>query len=178
MNAVKTKGLPALAILPTYMIGAYDSLPGSGKIILEFAKGKLKFYTNGGKNFIHVKDVATAIANSLEMGQIGQSYIIGNKNLTYQAFFRKVAKIISRPEPKIHIPDWLVHTVGLLGSLSGQIFRIQPFLTYAQARISCDRQFVCSRATVKELNMTLTDIDVAIRECHDWFIENAYLNKQ
>jgi dihydroflavonol-4-reductase len=177
MNAVKTKGLPAFAILPTYMIGAYDSLPGSGKMILTFAKGKLKFYTNGGKNFVYVKDVSVAIANSLEMGRIGQAYIAGNKNLTYQSFLSKVAKIVAKPEPKIRIPNWLANTIGLLGSLSGHILKKQPFLTYALARISCDKQFVCSRATVKELNMPHTDIEVAIRECHDWFIENAYLKK-
>lgn len=49
LGAVKTRGLPALAILPTFMIGPYDSLPGSGRIILAMAQGKVKFHTNGVK---------------------------------------------------------------------------------------------------------------------------------
>lgn len=178
LDAVRTKGLPALAVLPTFMIGPYDSLPGSGKMIMALAQGKLKFYTNGGRNFIHVKDVSTAVANSLKMGRIGQYYIAGNENLTYQAFFRKVAQIVSQPEPCIQIPDWLVKTIGFGGSLSGEIFKKQPLLTYPMARISCEKQFVSSETAVMELNMPQTNIEVAIRECYDWFIENGYLKKQ
>jgi len=178
LGAVESRGLPALAILPTYMIGPYDSLPGSGKMILALAQGRIKFYTSGGKNFIHVNDVSTAIANSLEMGRIGKFYITGNENLTYQDFFRKVAQIVGQPEPKISIPDWLVKLIGLLGNLSGEIFKKQPLLTYPMARISCNKHFVSSEVALKELNMPQTNIEVAIRECYDWFTENAYFKKQ
>jgi dihydroflavonol-4-reductase len=119
LDAVKERGLPALAILPTFMIGPYDSLPGSGKIIQTLAQGKIKFYTNGGKNFIHVKDVATAIANSLEFGTIGSFYVAGNVNLTYREFFRKVALIVSKPEARIYLPDWLFKLIGLSGDIPG-----------------------------------------------------------
>jgi len=178
LDAVKTKGLPALAILPTFMIGPYDSLPGSGKMILAMAQGKLKFYTTGGRNFIHVGDVAEAIVNSLEMGRIGQYYIAGNENLTYQEFFGKVAKIVSKPEPRIGIPDWLVKTIGLGGSFSGKVFGKQPLISYPMAQISCEKQFVSSDEAVMELNIPQTNIEVAIKECYSWFIENGYLKKQ
>lgn len=177
LDAVKTNGLPAIAILPTFMIGPYDSLPGSGKMILALAQSKLKFYTTGGRNFIHVKDVAAAIANSLEIGSIGQYYIAGNENLMYKDFFSKVAQIVSQPEPRILIPGWAVKTIGFFGSLSGKILKKQPLLTYPMARISCDKQFVSSETAVKELNMPQTNIEVAIKECYDWFIENNYLKK-
>ena len=177
LDAVKQRNLPALAVLPTYMIGPYDSLPGSGKMILALAQGKLKFYTRGGRNFIHVRDVARAIVNGLEMGEIGSYYIAGNENLTYREFFSKVAGIVSQPAPKILIPGWLVQAVGLLGSLSGTFLNKEPLLTYPMARISCDKQYVSGEKCVAELNMPRTSIDTAIRECYDWFIENNYLKK-
>jgi dihydroflavonol-4-reductase len=177
LEAVKTRGLPALAVLPTYMIGPWDSLPGSGRMVLVAAQGKMKFYTRGGRNFIHVRDVATAIANSLGMGTIGRYYIAGNENLTYQVFFKKTAKIVGQPEPRICIPDWMVKATGIWGSLYGKIFKKQPLLTYPMARISCEKQFVSGETAVKELKMPQTNIEVAIRECYDWFIENGYLKK-
>lgn len=177
LEAVKTKRLPALAVLPTFMIGPYDSLPGSGKMILKLAQGKLKFYTNGGRNFIHVKDVATTIANSLTMGTIGRYYIAGNENLTYQDFFSKVARIVDQPEPRICVPDLLVKAIGLGGSLSGEILKKEPLITFPMARISCEKQFVSSEAAVKELNMPQTNIEIAIKECYNWFVENGYLKK-
>lgn len=177
IDAVKTQGLPAFAILPSFMIGPYDSLPGSGKMILALAQGKLKYYTNGGRNFIHVKDVSFAIANSLEIGCIGNVYIAANENLSYQAFFKKVAKIISQPEPKIYVPDWLVKTIGLFGSLGGIILKKEPLLTYPIARISCDKQFVSAGDSIKELKMPQTNIEIAIQDCYNWFIENSYLKR-
>jgi len=178
LNAVKERGLPAFAILPTYMIGPYDSLPGSGKIILKLAEGKIKFYTNGGKNFIHVKDVATAISNSLEMGRIGSYYVAGNVNISYREFFRKVALIVSQPEAKIYLPDWIFKLFGLGGSLYGKILNKEPLITYPVARLSCNRQFADSERTVMELKMPQTDINIAIKECYDWFIENGYLKNK
>ncbi len=112
LDAAKKKGLPAISILPTYMIDAYDSLPGSGRMIQAVAKGQLKFYTGGGRNFVSAKDVATAIVNSLEMGEVGKYYIAGNENLTYREFFAKVAKIVGKPSPALLIPDWLVKSIG------------------------------------------------------------------
>ncbi len=177
MNAVKTRNLPALAILPTFMIGPYDSLPGSGKMILTLAKGKLKVYTGGGRNFVHVKDVATAIVNSLTMGEIGSCYVAGNENLTYREFFGKVSSIVAKPAPGILVPGWLVRTIGRMGSLSGRILKKEPLLNYPIARISCDKQYVSCEKCREELLMPQTSIDIAIRECYDWFIENNYLRK-
>lgn len=177
MDAVRDRGLPALAVLPTFMIGPYDSLPGSGKMILALAQGKLKFYTRGGRNFIYVGDVAKAIVNGLKMGEIGSYYIAGNENLTYREFFTKVAGIVSKPAPKILIPGFLVKAAGLLGSLSGSLLKKEPLLTYPMARISCDKQYVSGEKCRTELGMPQTNIELAIRECYDWFVENKYLKK-
>jgi dihydroflavonol-4-reductase len=175
MDAVKEKGLPALAVLPTFMIGPYDSLPGSGRMIQTLATGKLKFYTKGGRNFVSTGDVANAIANSLHLGQIGKCYVAGNENLSYKIFFSKVARIVGKDEPKIKISGWLVKSFGYLGDISGKILKKPPLLTYPMARISVEDNFVTSEDAVKELNMPQTNIEEAISECYNWFIQNGYL---
>lgn len=177
LDAFNTKGLPALAVLPTFMIGCYDSAPGSGRMILKMANGEVNFYPNGGKNFIHVNDVASCIANSLTLGTIGRYYIAGNENLTYQQFFSKVAKIVGQPEPRFGVPDLVAKAIGLCGSLSGKIFKKQPLLTYSMARIACDKHFVSQSDAVTELNMPQTNIEIAIRDCYDWFVEHGYVKR-
>ena len=57
--------LDALVVNPTFMIGPYDSRPSSGEMILGIYFKKIPGYTLGGKNFVAVKDVAFAIANSI-----------------------------------------------------------------------------------------------------------------
>jgi dihydroflavonol-4-reductase len=174
MEAIKTRNLPVVAILPTYMIGPYDSLPGSGTMILALATGKLKVYTCGGRNFIHVGDVATAIANSLERPCLGKYFIAGNENLSYKSFFGMVAIVTGKPAPKIKVPGWIVKPVGFLGSLAGKITKKQPLVSYPMARISCINQFVESPEAVIELGMPQTPIEIAISDCYTWFKENGY----
>ncbi len=177
LQAANTKGLPALAVLPTFMIGAYDSQIGSGKMILKLASGELRFIPNGGKNFVYVNDVAAAIANSLTLGEIGRYYLAGNENLTYQEFLNRVAKIVGKPELCIRVPDLLVKVIGLAGSIYGKILRKEPLLTYSTARISCDRHFILNSTAVAELNMPQTNIEIAIQDCYDWFEKNGYVKK-
>jgi dihydroflavonol-4-reductase len=177
LDAVKTRGLPALAILPTFMIGAYDSLPSSGRMIIQVAKGRMKFYSGGGRNFVYVKDVAEAVANSLYEGTIGKYYIAGNENITYREFLGKAASIVKKPEPSICIPDWLIKTIGYFGSFTGRILNREPLISYPMARISCEKQYVNSDDAVNELHMPKTNIDTAIRESYEWFITNNYLRR-
>ncbi|NQU52339.1 MAG: NAD-dependent epimerase/dehydratase family protein [Bacteroidetes bacterium] len=174
MNATKEKNLPATVILPTFMIGPYDSLPGSGKIITNFVNGKLKFFTKGGRNFIHVNDVATAIANSIELKYNGRYFIAGNKNISYTTFFNMLANIADKKELKTKIPSWIVLFVGILGSAYGKIFMRQPLVTYQMARISFENQFVYCQNSMDELQVTLTPVETAINDCYNWFIKNNY----
>jgi len=70
LAAVTEKGLPAVIVNPTFMLGPYDSKPGTGEMILTVAAGKMPGYTRGGRNFIYVKDAATGVVNALEKGEV------------------------------------------------------------------------------------------------------------
>lgn len=178
MDAVKTRDLPAISILPTFMIGPCDYLPGSGQMILAVAQGKMKFYTSGGRNYVHVMDVATAIANALEKGTIGKYYVAGNENLTYKEFLTKTAAIVHQPSPKIQIPGSVVKIIGYLGTVLGTWSGKQPLISYPMAQISCEKQFASSEEAVEELEMPRTDIGTAIRDCYQWFLENNYIKQK
>jgi dihydroflavonol-4-reductase len=175
MDAFRTRGLPALAILPTFMIGPYDSLPSSGKMILAQARERVPFYTRGGKNFVCAKDVAAAVANSVDYGRLGKIYIAGNENLSFREFFTRAASVINKPPPRIRVPDWLVQSVGFLCSVYGYLFRKEPLLSWHMARISCYSQFNFNDDAHLELRMPRTPIETGIRDCYDWFVENAYV---
>lgn len=178
LEAAKSRGLPALAVLPSFMIGPWDSQPGSGKMVLAAARGKMKFCSRGGRNFIHVRDVAEAIANSLVMGSVGHYYIAANENLTYREFFTLAARVVHQAPPKGCLPDWMVKAGGLLGSLYGRLSNHPPLLSYPMARVSCEKQFVSGETAVRELAMPQTSVEEAIRDCYQWFVDYGYLKKQ
>ncbi len=178
LREARENGYPFLVVNPTFMIGPRDFHPSSGRMVLAVAQGKVPGYPKGGKNYVYVGDAATAITNALEMGNAGECYILGNENLTYQQMFTKVANIVGVKPPQIAIPPLAALAFGMLGTISGNIFRITPKLSYKMARVSCDGHYFSAQKAVKQLNMPQTPIETAIKECYEWFKANGYLNKK
>jgi len=174
MGEAKKGNIQAVAVLPTFMVGPYDSLPSSGKLIQTLALGKLKFYSGGGRNFVYVNDVAHAIVNALESNITHKYYVAGGENMSYKAYFDLVAKIVGKPAPSIKMPNFLIKFSGIMGSLIGSITKKPPLISKEVANISCANQFVDSSEAIKDLNMPQTDIKIAVQECYDWFKENKY----
>ncbi|MGB9867744.1 MAG: NAD-dependent epimerase/dehydratase family protein [Bacillota bacterium] len=72
MAAVK-KGLDAVVILPTGMVGPYGYRPSEmGQFILALARGKLPAQVCGGYDFVDVRDVAQAHILAAHKGSRGQ----------------------------------------------------------------------------------------------------------
>ena len=177
LDAVAEKGLDAIVVNPTYMIGPYDSRPSSGAMILAIYNGKVPIYTTGSKTYIDVRDAAVAIANAIDMGEKGECYILGNFNLTYKEAFKLIATTIGVPAPKFSLPKPLVMLFGKLGSLFGKMSGRIPTVSAEMARLSCeDHCYSGEKARVK-LNMPCSKLDDAIRDCFLWFEQNGYTKK-
>jgi dihydroflavonol-4-reductase len=178
LKAVKEQGLPALIINPTFMIGPYDSRPSSGAMVLAIHNGKVPGYTNGGKNYVAVKDVATAMANAITMGRIGECYIAGNVNLGYKEAFALIAKTINRKAPKRKLSNFVVISYGAANSFFAKIFKYYPGVTKELAIISTENHFYSVEKARKELQLPQTPIEVAVQECFEWFKENGYIKNK
>jgi dihydroflavonol-4-reductase len=175
LEAVKSKNLPAIVVNPTFMIGPYDSRPSSGAMILAVHKGKIPGYSSGGKNFVAVKDAATAICNALTMGTIGECYILGNKNMTYQEAFNLISDTISAKPIKRRLGNFVVKSYGSLNSFFARVFKYYPGVTKELAVISCERHYYTPEKARREIGLPETPLNEAIQECYDWFKENGYL---
>ncbi len=176
LDTVQRTHLEAVFVNPTFMLGAYDARPSSGAMILAFLNKKLPGYTAGGRNFVHVKDAATAICNALRLGKSGSCYILGNENLTYKDFFSRMAFLTNRPCLKLQLPPALIKLYGIAGSLFCSITEKPPTLSYPMAKIACAQQFYSAAKARKILNLPDTPIEYAISDAINWFAKNGYLN--
>lgn len=174
MDAVKV-GLPALVVNPTFMLGAFDSAPSSGAMILAVYAQKLPGFAPGGRNYICVKDAAIGIANALEKGKIGESYIIGNENLSYKEAFGKMAKELGVKAPERGIPKWALLAYGGIGSLIARITKTRPVVSLPMAKIACDAHYFSAAKAIAELELPQSPIEEGIREGFDWLKTNGYI---
>ena len=174
MEAVK-EGVPAVVVNPTFMLGAYDSMPSSGAMVLAVYKQDVPGFAPGGRNYICVKDAAVGIANALEKGRVGESYIIGNKNMSYKEAFTLMAETLKVKAPKIAMPK--VAVLGY-GKVSMWIYRLtgkKPVVSFPMAKIACDTHYFSAAKAVKELDLPQSPIEEGIQECFDWLDKNGYI---
>ena len=176
LTAVAERELNAVIVNPTFMIGPYDSKPSSGSMIIALKNGKIPGYTPGSKNYIAVKDAAVAIANAIDLGRKGECYILGNFNMSYKTAFSIFAKVIGVKPPKRKFSSTAVIIYGTVNSFVAKQFNYTPSVTKELAKISCEHHYYSSEKAKKELKLPTTPIEVAVKECYDWFKQNNYIN--
>jgi dihydroflavonol-4-reductase len=174
-KAADSGRINSVIIHPTFMLGPFDSGPGSGAMILAVAKRKVPGYTRGGKNYVDVRDVAVATANALTMGRNGESYITGNLNLSYYEIFRIMAEETSVKAPGLYIPPAFTIFFASLCTLVSHFTRRMPLITIPMASASNSYCYVSSQKAVDELALPQSDIRTAIVDAVKWFRENGYL---
>ncbi len=174
LKKAREEGFDALVVNPTFMIGPYDSRPTSGTMVLGIYHKKVPGFPAGGKNFIYVKDAAVAIANAITIGKKGECYILGSENLSYKQAFEKIAKITGVTAPKIRLAKNITFTYGTINSVFARIFGKKPTVSKEMAILSNEFHYYSSEKAQRELQMPQTSIEIAFKECFDWFVDNNY----
>lgn len=177
LSAVKNNHLDAVIICPTFMLGRYDSKPGSGALVASVYHQSLPGYTTGGKNYVYTADVAVAVCNAIISGRKGEAYITGCENLNYHDAFELIANTIGVKAPSIPIPKYLATLYGGCNEAMCKVTGKKPKVTYSVARIGNAGFYYSSQKAIDELNLPQTPIKIAIKDCFEWLKENNLLGR-
>ncbi|MFA6448269.1 MAG: NAD-dependent epimerase/dehydratase family protein [bacterium] len=177
MQRVREGRIDAVVVNPTFMFGAYDSTPSSGKMIVKLASMKPPFYPPGGRCFAHAADVAKGMIGALEKGRAGECYILGNRNMNMKEIFEVIAKVVGVRAPKIEIPAALMLAAGAAGTVYGELTRKAPEINFEMARSSCVGAYYSAAKAVRELSMPQTPVETAVEDSWRWLVDNGYTDK-
>ena len=174
----KNTNKPEVVLIhPCFMLGAFDTKPGSGKIILMAWKKKLVFYPPGGKNFVHVRDVTEGIIRSFENGRHGEKYLLAGENLSYFEFFQKLNRTLNQQTLLIKIPRPVLRVLGYWGDLL-RFFRLETNLCSVNMEALCINNFYSNEKSVSELGMTYRPVEEAIRDAVSYFKQARSLDNE
>ena len=162
------KSTEIIILNPTFMLGAYDTKPSSGKIILMSLNKSIVFYPKGGKNFIYINDVVKAIISSFNKGKVGERYVLANENLTYKEFFKQLKALTNQKQLLIPIPISVLKVVGLIGEVL-KFFKVKTALSLSNMNALCIHNYYMNYKSIKDFNLTYTPIEKAIKEAVDYF---------
>ena len=177
LKEVKAGNLSAVIVNPTFMIGAYDAKPGSGRIFMLLLKHNIVFYPPGGKNFVDVKSAAVAICNAIDKGENGGRYPLAGVNLSFREFLAILNKIENRNPVQIRIPTFFLILAGIIGSVLRAV-GLKVELNYSNARILTMCEDISGEKATEELLMPKTDVENAIADALCWFRKNGYIHSK
>ena len=99
------RGLPVVIVNPSAPVGSQDWKPTpTGRMILDFLNRRMPMYLDTGLNLVDVEDVADGHLLAAQYGRIGERYILGNENLTFEQILLLLSEITGLPAPKIRCP--------------------------------------------------------------------------
>lgn len=153
---------------PTFMIGANDSKPSSGKLLLMGLDKRLVFYPPGGKSFVPVNDVVSAIINSFTKGKSHEKYLIAGYNLSYKAFFKKLKSITKQSQILVPIPKTILLLLGAIGSFL-RYLGITTSLSLANMKALCINNYYSNQKSKVDLGISYSSLDNAVKESVDYF---------
>jgi len=172
VDASKIPDKHVIIINPTFMIGSHDTKPSSGKLILMGYKKRFNFVPSGGKNFVAVSDVATAICNALTKGENGERYLTSGVNLSFKEFYELQSRVGGYNQKIISLPDFFLQVIGIIGDII-RLFGIKTEICSMNLNQLIVREFYKKEKAVSQLAMPQKPIEIAINEAINWFKENG-----
>lgn len=157
---------------PTFMLGAYDTKPSSGAMLLAAHRKFVAFATKGGKNFVYVGDVAQAAVNALTMGLNGERYIVGGNNLSIKQLYELQRKVSGYPKHILVLPEFLAKCAGALGDLLRKCHLSVSFSSVNIKQLYI-QEYYSSPKAMDELQMPQTPVEEAITDSLQWFVSTG-----
>jgi dihydroflavonol-4-reductase len=156
---------------PTTPVGAGDIKPTpTGKIVLDFLRGRLPAYVDTGLNIVAVEDVAQGHLLAQEKGQVGQRYILGGENLSLREILELLARICGRRMPRFPLPWIVALLVGYMDQfVVGTILRREPSIPLEGVRMARHKMYVSSEKARRELGYNPRPAEEALHEAVDYF---------
>jgi len=170
------RGLEAVIVNPSVILGPGDLNLISGSIVTEVASGHVPpVYPPGGVNYIDVADVCAGHIAAAERGRAGERYILGTHNLTHREAMRIVCEVASVPGPRFELPRALIGPLAALIDLATHLLRWTLPLSGDQLRMSGEFIYFDSGKAARELSLPQTPFRQTVERTYQWYRGHGYL---
>ena len=172
--------LEVVVVNPCAPVGKWDVKPTpTGRIPLDFARGRIPGYMATGMNLVDVADVAEGHILAMERGRPGERYILGHRNLTLREVFGMLADITGRRAPRLRFPHWLIMGAAICDQwVESGILRREPMIPVEGIKIARHPMYVSSQKAVHQLGFPQSSVESALEKAIRWFTDHGYLGKR
>ncbi len=169
------RGLPAVVVNPSLIIGPRDVHFNAGQIIRDVYRRRIFYYVGGGTNVVDVDDVVRGHIAAAHRGRIRERYLLTGENLTHREILSITADVVGGIRPLLWFPMPVARGIALISEGMGNLLNRRPWMPIELVR-GLDR--VCWYSSAKaerELGFTVTTFRESIRKTFVWYRENGFL---
>ncbi len=112
--------IEVVCLNPSLLLGPGDRTGGATSSVRYFLEDRLSAIPSGRLSFVDVRDVAVAAALALEKGEPGQRYLLGATNMTFVAFYERLARITNRDRVRWNLPSFTKKVLNFFPELGAE----------------------------------------------------------
>lgn len=173
---ITADGLPAVIVNPSTPIGPRDIKPTpTGRIVVDFANGRMPAYVDSGLNIVHVDDCAAGHLLAFEKGMVGERYILGGEDMTLKAILEVLARLSAKKAPGLRIPHRVLMPIACVAEGWARLSGREPVVSIDSARMARKRMYFSSEKAKTALGYRIRPAEDALRDALAWFGANGYL---
>jgi len=180
-EAAAARGLPVVIVNPSAPIGPWDWKPTpTGRMLVDYLKGRMLAYLDTGLNLVHVQDVARGHLLAAARGRPGERYILGHGegNLPLRAIFERLAPYTGIQAPRVRLPHRVALAIGAGAEWVARFRGTEPAVARTAVRMAAKRMFFDPSKALRELGLPQTPVDQALRDAVNWFWANGYATRR
>ena len=122
---VAAHGLPLVCVNPGMCFGAGDHHVTSTRLVRSFLLGRIPVYADGATSIVDVRDVAQGHLLADQRGHLGERYILGGRNFTFQRLFADLGRL-SGIDPPVKLPAVAARAAAALLGAGGRTWPLTP----------------------------------------------------
>jgi len=147
------KGLDAIIISPTAIIGPHDYRPSHfGEALLRLANGRLPALVSGGFDWVDVRDVVRGAMRAEAIAPTGAKYILSGHWLSLREVAKMTEQITGVKAPSSICPMWLARIGAPFITAFDRLARRRPLYTSVSLQALRGHRHISHQKATRELD--------------------------
>jgi dihydroflavonol-4-reductase len=169
------RGLNVVIVNPASVFGAGDHYLNTGRIVIEYGRGRIPLVPPGGMCVVDVDAVTQGHLLAAERGRAGERYILGGENLSHRQVTATVAAVASVRAPWLVVPRGLLGPAAVVVDAFSRVSPWAPPINGEQLKLSGVDFYFDSSKAVRELGYPIMPFRGAVEKAYRWYKEHGYL---
>jgi nucleoside-diphosphate-sugar epimerase len=170
------RGLDAVILNPTHVIGRYDRHNWS-RLIQLAAKGELPRIPPGSGSFCHGGEAARAHIAAVTKGHKGENYLLAGTDATFQEVVATAGQLLGRRVETRTVSAPILRMSAAVLNLVSHFTGKEPLITpEGAALVTINETFRSDKAT-QTLDYRPVPLREMVKDCCDWLVEEGLLER-